>query len=61
MELRSILMQCVIKGFECFVTRRSLGAQHGLPQISVEDAVSREDIRVAFICTENVSHEDTIR
>ncbi|XP_071393699.1 biliverdin reductase A [Centroberyx affinis] len=47
-----------IKGF---VSRRSLEAQHGVSQISVEEAVSREDIRVAFICTENMSHEDNIR
>lgn len=46
---------------DIFVNRRSLGAQQGLAQISVEEAVSREDIHVAFICTENVSHEDSTR
>ncbi|XP_028988625.1 biliverdin reductase A-like [Betta splendens] len=44
-----------------FTSRRSLGAQQGVPQISVEEAVGREDIHVAFICTENVSHEDSVR
>ncbi|KAF3698843.1 Biliverdin reductase A [Channa argus] len=47
-----------VKGF---ISRRSLDPQQGVGQISVEDAVSREDIHVAFICTENVSHEDSIR
>lgn len=44
-----------------FISRRSLESQQGVSQISVEEAVSREDIHVAFICTENVSHEDNIR
>nr|XP_020475283.1 biliverdin reductase A [Monopterus albus]XP_020475284.1 biliverdin reductase A [Monopterus albus]XP_020475285.1 biliverdin reductase A [Monopterus albus]XP_020475286.1 biliverdin reductase A [Monopterus albus] len=47
-----------VKGF---ISRRSLDTQQGVPQISVEEAVNREDIQVAFICTENVSHEDSIR
>lgn len=44
-----------------FISRRSLDTQQGVKQISVEEAVSREDIHVVFICTENVFHEDTIR
>uniref|UniRef100_UPI0037E8946B biliverdin reductase A n=1 Tax=Semicossyphus pulcher TaxID=241346 RepID=UPI0037E8946B len=44
-----------------FISRRSLDIQQGVSQISVQEAVSREDIQVAFICTENVSHEDYIR
>ncbi|XP_076601059.1 biliverdin reductase A isoform X2 [Chaetodon auriga] len=44
-----------------FISRRSLGTQQGVSQISVEEAVNREDIHVAFICTENESHEDNIR
>ncbi|XP_022617551.1 biliverdin reductase A [Seriola dumerili] len=47
-----------VKGF---VSRRSLEPQQGVSQISVEEAVSREDIQVAFICTENASHEDIVR
>ncbi|XP_070775546.1 biliverdin reductase A [Enoplosus armatus] len=47
-----------VKGF---ISRRSLDAQQGVSQISVEEAVSREDIHVAFVCTENVSHEDNVR
>ncbi|XP_049455410.1 biliverdin reductase A isoform X1 [Epinephelus fuscoguttatus] len=46
---------------DVFVDRRSLDRQQGVSQISVEEAVSREDIQVAFICTENVAHEDNIR
>ncbi|XP_008286669.1 biliverdin reductase A isoform X2 [Stegastes partitus] len=44
-----------------FISRRSLDSQQGVSQISVEAAISREDIHVAFICTENVSHEDNVR
>ncbi|XP_061652589.1 biliverdin reductase A [Phyllopteryx taeniolatus] len=47
-----------VKGF---VSRRSLESQQGVSQISVEEALSREDINVAFICTENASHEDGVR
>ncbi|XP_051267765.1 biliverdin reductase A [Dicentrarchus labrax] len=44
-----------------FISRRSLDSQQGVSPISIEEAVSREDIHVAFICTENVSHEDNVR
>ncbi|XP_035526741.1 biliverdin reductase A [Morone saxatilis] len=44
-----------------FISRRSLDTQQGVSPVSVEEAVSREDIHVAFICTENVSHEDNVR
>ncbi|KAM8728423.1 biliverdin reductase A [Acanthopagrus schlegelii] len=44
-----------------FISRRSLEPQQGVSQISVEEAVSREDIQVVFICTENVLHENNIR
>ncbi|KAK2844023.1 hypothetical protein Q5P01_010682 [Channa striata] len=47
-----------VKGF---ISRRSLDLQQGVAKISLEEAVSREDIQVAFICTENASHEDSIR
>uniref|UniRef100_A0A674NRQ6 Biliverdin reductase A n=2 Tax=Takifugu rubripes TaxID=31033 RepID=A0A674NRQ6_TAKRU len=47
-----------VKGF---VSRRKLDQQQEVSQISVEEAVQREDIHVAFICTENLSHEDNIR
>ncbi|KAM9844347.1 biliverdin reductase A [Aulostomus maculatus] len=47
-----------IKGF---VSRRSLESEQGVKQISVDEAVSRPDIHVAFICTDNVLHEDNIR
>uniref|UniRef100_A0A1A8JET2 Biliverdin reductase A n=1 Tax=Nothobranchius kuhntae TaxID=321403 RepID=A0A1A8JET2_NOTKU len=44
-----------------FVSRRNLNTHQGVSQISLEEAVSRQDIHVAFICTENESHEDYIR
>lgn len=47
-----------IKGF---VSRRPLDEQLGVKQITTEEALSREDIQVAFICTENATHEDYIR
>lgn len=47
-----------VKGF---ISRRSLDQQQGVSQISVEEAVSRDDIQVAFICTENMSHEENVR
>ncbi|XP_022076199.1 biliverdin reductase A [Acanthochromis polyacanthus] len=47
-----------VKGF---ISRRSLDNQQGVSQISEDMAKSRGDIHVAFICTENVSHEDNVR
>ncbi|TKS67817.1 Biliverdin reductase A [Collichthys lucidus] len=47
-----------VKGF---ISRRSLDTQEGVSQISAEETVNREDIHVVFICTENASHEDSIR
>ncbi|XP_068197548.1 biliverdin reductase A isoform X2 [Antennarius striatus] len=44
-----------------FISRRSLDPQLGVHQMSVEEALNGEDIHVAFICTENVSHENNIR
>ncbi|KAK5929186.1 hypothetical protein CgunFtcFv8_010439 [Champsocephalus gunnari] len=40
---------------------RKLDSQQGVSQVTAEEAVSREDIQVAFICTENVLHEENIR
>ncbi|XP_057714125.1 biliverdin reductase A [Corythoichthys intestinalis] len=47
-----------VKGF---ISRRSLDSQQGVTQISVEETLTRKDIDVAFICTENASHEDNVR
>ncbi|XP_063076324.1 biliverdin reductase A [Engraulis encrasicolus] len=47
-----------VKGF---VSRRSLGEEQGVPQVPLEEALQREDIQVAMICTENSSHEEHIR
>ncbi|KAM6918886.1 biliverdin reductase A [Xenentodon cancila] len=44
-----------------FVSRRTLEPQQGVYQISLDAALSRDDIQVAFICTENESHEDSVR
>lgn len=54
----SSVEKLTVKGF---ISRRSLDTQQGVSQISVQEAVSREDIQVAFICTENAAHEDNIR
>lgn len=51
----------IIKLMDVFVNRRSLEPHQGVSQISTEEAVSREDIHVAFVCTENVLHEDNVR
>ena len=32
-----------------------------MPQISLEDALSSQEVEVAFICSESSSHEDYIR
>ncbi|XP_035286220.1 biliverdin reductase A isoform X2 [Anguilla anguilla] len=48
----------VLKGF---VSRRTLDEQQAVKQISLEDALNRQDIQVALVCTENASHEDLIR
>lgn len=47
-----------VKGF---ISRRSLGPQQDVQQVSVEDALSRDDINVAFVCTENETHEENVR
>ncbi|KAL0966125.1 hypothetical protein UPYG_G00291210 [Umbra pygmaea] len=47
-----------VKGF---ISRRILEVQQEVKQITIEEALSREDIKVAFICTENSTHEENIR
>nr|XP_006634403.1 PREDICTED: biliverdin reductase A [Lepisosteus oculatus] len=44
-----------------FISRRTLENQQDIQQISLDEALSREDIHAAIICTENVSHEENIR
>ncbi|XP_044945473.1 biliverdin reductase A isoform X3 [Mustela putorius furo] len=41
--------------------RRELGNIDEVRQISLEDALSSEEVEVAFICSESSSHEDYIR
>uniref|UniRef100_A0A3Q2TF44 Biliverdin reductase A n=1 Tax=Fundulus heteroclitus TaxID=8078 RepID=A0A3Q2TF44_FUNHE len=40
---------------------KNLSTLEDVNQISVEEAMNRKDIRVAFICTENDAHEDFVR
>ncbi|KAM9458295.1 LOW QUALITY PROTEIN: biliverdin reductase A-like [Salvelinus alpinus] len=47
-----------VKGF---ISRRILEEQQGVKQITIEDALRRDDIKVAFVCTENAAHEENIR
>lgn len=35
--------------------------QQGVSQVSQEEAVSREDVQVVFVCSENAAHEDAVR
>ncbi|KAL0587894.1 Biliverdin reductase A [Plecturocebus cupreus] len=44
-----------------FVSRRELGSTDGVQQISLEDALSSQEVEVAYICSESSSHEDYIR
>ncbi|XP_053409410.1 biliverdin reductase A isoform X3 [Nycticebus coucang] len=41
--------------------RRELGSIDGIQQISLEDALSSQEVEVAYICSESSSHEDYIR
>lgn len=47
--------------FLLFSNRRELGNIDEVRQISLEDALSSEEVEVAFICSESSSHEDYIR
>ncbi|XP_020013286.1 biliverdin reductase A isoform X2 [Castor canadensis] len=44
-----------------FVSRRELGSVDEVQQISLENALSSQEIDVAYICSESSSHEDYIR
>nr|KAF6319192.1 hypothetical protein mMyoMyo1_001495 [Myotis myotis] len=44
-----------------FVSRRELKCIDEVQQISLEDALSSQEVDVAYICSENTSHEDYIR
>ncbi|KAM5189527.1 biliverdin reductase A [Callospermophilus lateralis] len=44
-----------------FVSRRDLGSIDEVQQISLEDALSSQEVEVAYICSESTSHEDYIR
>ncbi|XP_034349619.1 biliverdin reductase A isoform X1 [Arvicanthis niloticus] len=44
-----------------FVSRRELGSLDEVQQISLEDALCSQEIDVAYICSENSSHEGYIR
>nr|KAF6468965.1 biliverdin reductase A [Molossus molossus] len=44
-----------------FVSRRKLKCLNEVQQISLEDALSSQEVEVAYICSESTSHEDYIR
>ncbi|XP_019574444.1 biliverdin reductase A isoform X2 [Rhinolophus sinicus] len=44
-----------------FVSRRELKCIDDVQQISLEDALSSQEVEVAYICSESTSHEDYIR
>ncbi|XP_028919388.1 biliverdin reductase A isoform X1 [Ornithorhynchus anatinus] len=44
-----------------FVSRRELGSINGVKQIALKDALEDKEVDVAFICSENSSHEENIR
>uniref|UniRef100_A0A8C0MC43 Biliverdin reductase A n=1 Tax=Canis lupus familiaris TaxID=9615 RepID=A0A8C0MC43_CANLF len=44
-----------------FVSRRELGNTDEVQQISLEDALSSQEVEVAYICSESSSHADYIR
>uniref|UniRef100_A0A5F8GRM2 Biliverdin reductase A n=1 Tax=Monodelphis domestica TaxID=13616 RepID=A0A5F8GRM2_MONDO len=44
-----------------FVSRRELGNINEAKQISLQDALSSTEVDVAYICNENISHEEYIR
>ncbi|XP_006909946.1 biliverdin reductase A [Pteropus alecto] len=44
-----------------FVSRRELKYIDEVQQISLEDALSSQEVEVAYICSESTSHEDYIR
>ncbi|XP_056660798.1 biliverdin reductase A isoform X4 [Monodelphis domestica] len=44
-----------------FVSRRELGNINEAKQISLQDALSSAEVDVAYICNENISHEEYIR
>ncbi|XP_074139727.1 biliverdin reductase A isoform X2 [Sminthopsis crassicaudata] len=44
-----------------FVSRRELGNINEVKQISLQDALSSTEVDVAYICSENVSHEEYVR
>ncbi|KAM7120146.1 biliverdin reductase A isoform 1-T1 [Molossus nigricans] len=44
-----------------FVSRRKLKCLDEVQQISLEDALSSQEVEVAYICSESTSHEDYIR
>nr|KAF6417897.1 biliverdin reductase A [Rousettus aegyptiacus] len=44
-----------------FISRQELKYIDEVQQISLEDALSSQEVEVAYICSESTSHEDYIR
>lgn len=48
----------IVKGF---ISRRKLGLVQDVEQVFVDEALKRDDLNVAFVCTENEAHEENVR
>ncbi|XP_047666709.1 biliverdin reductase A isoform X2 [Tachysurus fulvidraco] len=64
-RIRDLLTPLASSAAEIFtlkglVSRRMLDEVQGVRQMPLEEALTRSDVQVAFICTENTSHEDYI-
>lgn len=60
-DLRNPCASPVFLNLLGFVSRRTLGSIDGVQQISLEDALSSQEVDIAYICSESSSHEDYIR
>ncbi|XP_036184830.1 biliverdin reductase A isoform X2 [Myotis myotis] len=60
-DLRSAHASSAFLNLIGFVSRRELKCIDEVQQISLEDALSSQEVDVAYICSENTSHEDYIR
>lgn len=56
-----IFYLCFSAIFLFFSNRRELKSIDGVQQISLEEALSSQEVEVAYICSESSSHENYIR
>ncbi|KAL0618987.1 hypothetical protein AAY473_011667, partial [Plecturocebus cupreus] len=60
-DMPSLVSQSArITGMSHHAQLRELGSTDGVQQISLEDALSSQEVEVAYICSESSSHEDYI-